>query len=133
MSRPGFTVLGSDILTDEDAQKVRAAIERWFARRLSQSLEPLLTLANAGFAGAARGIAFQLVEGLGVSTERTCLDLVRGLDTADRRRLTTFGVRFRHPCGLRQAHDVITGSFLALHPVGACPRPRHGAGRSVEG
>ena len=91
---PGFMVLASDILTDDDARRVRAAIERWFAQRLSESLEPLLALKNAGFAGAARGIAFQLVEGLGVSTERTCLDLVRGLDAADRRRLTAFGVRF---------------------------------------
>lgn len=91
---PGFTVLASDILTDENARRVRAAIERWFAHRLSAGLEPLLALTNAGFEGAARGIAFQLVEGLGVSTEHTCHDLVRGLDTADRRRLTTLGVRF---------------------------------------
>ncbi len=91
---PAFAVLASDILTDCDARRIRAAIEGWFADRLSASLEPLLALADGGFSGSARGIVFQLVEGLGVSTERTCLDLVRGLDTADRRRLTAFGVRF---------------------------------------
>ena len=91
---PGVTVLASEILSDEDARRVKAAIDHWFSQRLSGSLEPLLALASAGFEGAARGIAFQLVEGLGVSTEHTCLDLVRSLEAADRRRLTTFGVRF---------------------------------------
>ncbi len=91
---PGVAVLASDILNDEDARRAKATIERWLAQRLSGSLEPLFCLTNAGFEGAARGIAFQLVEGLGVSTEHTCLDLVRSLDAADRRRLTRLGVRF---------------------------------------
>ncbi len=91
---PGVTVLASDVLTDENARRVKAAIEQWLGGRLSVSLEPLLALAGAGFQGAARGVAFQLVEGLGVSTEHICHDLVRDLEPADRRRLTAFGVRF---------------------------------------
>ena len=91
---PAFVVIASDILTDSDTRRIRVAIEGWFAGRLATSLKPLLALADGRFTGAARGIAFQLVEGLGVSTERTCLDLVNGLDAIDRRQLTKLGVRF---------------------------------------
>ena len=71
--------------------------------------------------------------GLGVSTEHTCLDLVRDLDAADRRRLTAFGVRF----GTRAVFvkPMMSSPDLALRSTlwALAHDHGHGALRSVEG
>jgi ATP-dependent RNA helicase SUPV3L1/SUV3 len=65
---------------------VEAVVER--------GLRPLLALREAPLQGAARGLAFTLVEGLGTVPRRAVSAQVRALATGDRRQLSRLGVTF---------------------------------------
>ena len=63
--------------------------------RLSTHLEPLLTLQRAeDVDGMARGLAFRLVENLGVLVRDDVADDVRALDQPTRGTLRKYGIRF---------------------------------------
>ena len=83
-----------DLLDPVAARRVRQRLDNWLEGRIAADLKPLLCLRDAGLEGAARGIAFQLEEGLGVATGRSCLRLARELDDDARRGLARLGVRF---------------------------------------
>ena len=81
--------LGRDL-----AARARRRIESWLAGHLGEGLAALFDLRDAGFSGAARGLAFQLVEALGSLPRRSVRALVADLPAAERRRMRALGVRF---------------------------------------
>jgi ATP-dependent RNA helicase SUPV3L1/SUV3 len=96
--RPRVKAAASDVLAERAADAVEARLARWLESWLAQRLAPLHRLAEAAagddIGGAARGIAFSVLEGLG-SAEREPLERLLGqLSQADRRRLTRLGLRF---------------------------------------
>jgi ATP-dependent RNA helicase SUPV3L1/SUV3 len=82
-----------------DARRIVAErLERWLADWQGERLGPLMALARASAAadlgGPARGIAYQLVEGLGSAARAAAAPLIAQLDATARARLTALGVRF---------------------------------------
>ena len=91
---PLLAVTAADALTTEQRECVRGRLARWLARRLADDLGPLTDLAQAALSGPARGLAFQLAEGLGSLPLVAVRGLVAQLSAQARRELRGFGVRF---------------------------------------
>jgi ATP-dependent RNA helicase SUPV3L1/SUV3 len=83
-----------------DAPRSRAAkrIETFVASEARRLLSPLTRLEQEMSAdrivGAARGIAYQLVENFGVIDRATAIDQIRALDRDDRAQMQSLGVHF---------------------------------------
>ena len=91
---PRIALRIDDDLGRDPAARVRRRIERWLAAHLGAALAPLFALRDAGLTGAARGLAFQLVEALGSLPRLPLRSLIADLPAPDRRRLRSLGVRF---------------------------------------
>ena len=91
--RPGIELLAADALDADQGLRIRRRLERWLAAWLGAGVGPLQVLAAAPLSGAARGIAYQIVEGLGVALGEGCLRLARELDDEGRKALARLGVR----------------------------------------
>ena len=91
---PAVRVRDTDLLDGAGRDRVAARLGRFLADHVARELRPLLRLRDAAVSGAARGIAFQLVEGLGLRPRRALEGLLHALTAADRRQLAGFGVRF---------------------------------------
>jgi ATP-dependent RNA helicase SUPV3L1/SUV3 len=77
------------------AEKVARRLSHWIDRRTKALFEPLTALRDdPALAGLARGVAFQLVEALGVIPRRQIADDVKQLDQESRALLRKHGVRF---------------------------------------
>jgi ATP-dependent RNA helicase SUPV3L1/SUV3 len=92
---PRVRVLADDHLTGASRDAVQARLDLWIKAHGEKLLGPLLTLAHAeDVTGLARGVAFQLVEALGVIERHRVADELKGLDQAARASLRKYGVRF---------------------------------------
>lgn len=129
---PAARVRDTDLLDGAGRDRVAARLTRFLADHVARELQPLLRLREAALSGAARGIAFQLVEGLGLLPRRALDGLIHALTAAERRQLAGFGVRFGpshvylapmlkpRPTGLR----VLLGAVAAGRPLpAALPAP----------
>jgi ATP-dependent RNA helicase SUPV3L1/SUV3 len=86
-------LLPAEALDGDQALRVRRRLEAWLAGRLATGIAPLQKLGGASLSGAARGVAYQIVEGLGVAVGEDCQRLVRELDEPGRKALARLGVR----------------------------------------
>lgn len=91
---PLARVRDTDLLDGAGRDRVAARLTRFLADHVARELQPLLRLRDTALTGAARGIAFQLVEGLGLLPRRALDGLIHALSAADRKQLSGFGVRF---------------------------------------
>jgi ATP-dependent RNA helicase SUPV3L1/SUV3 len=95
MLRPRVRIVADEHLTGASREAVQARLDLWMKTHLEKLLGPLFALANAeDVTGIARGVAFQLVEALGVLERHRVADDVKGLDQAARATLRKYGVRF---------------------------------------
>ncbi|MFN0194792.1 MAG: helicase-related protein [Aestuariivirga sp.] len=93
--KPLVSVLSGDQLQASDREAVQARLQRFLDRHIAATLEPLVKLEEGeGLEGLARGIAFRLVETLGVLPREQVADDVKSLSQDDRAKLRTLGVRF---------------------------------------
>ena len=93
--KPRLMVLADEGLTGLALEGVQARVNLWLTNHINQLLQPLVDMANTGeLDGLAKGLAYQLVENLGILDRRTVADDVRGLDQDARASLRKFGVRF---------------------------------------
>jgi ATP-dependent RNA helicase SUPV3L1/SUV3 len=77
------------------AEKVARRLGHWIERKVKALFEPLVALRDdPALTGLARGVAFQLVEGLGVLQRRQIAEDVKSLDQEGRAALRKHGVRF---------------------------------------
>ncbi len=92
---PGVRAFVEDDADPAVAEKVRRRLGHWIERRVKTLFEPLINLRDdPALTGLARGVAFQLVEGLGVLQRRAVADDVKALDQEGRALLRKHGVRF---------------------------------------
>ncbi|MBL8835100.1 MAG: disulfide oxidoreductase [Alphaproteobacteria bacterium] len=130
---PRILVLPSDLLEAPQRERVRLRLEAWLARHLVAGLGPLWRLHQAELAGPARGIAYELVESLGVCRRPRLADRVDALDAKARGQLQALGVTFGTALvflpGLRRCDPGLRRLLLCLHrgfPVAATAVPSAG-------
>jgi ATP-dependent RNA helicase SUPV3L1/SUV3 len=93
--RPRIRIIADEHLTGAPREAVEARLDAWLKAHIQRLLGPLLELAAAGdVTGIARGVAFQLVEALGVLERTRIAEEVKALDQPARAGLRKFGVRF---------------------------------------
>ena len=108
--KPRFILLADDALASGPRERVQARIDLWLANRVETLLKPLIDLGGAeSLSPAARGIAFRLVENLGVIDRAEIADEVRGLDQESRAGMRALGVRFG-------AHHIYVPALLKPGP-----------------
>ena len=93
--KPGLTLLADEHLTGPPLSAVEARLTQWLRTRIDTILAPLTDLAaDESLSGLARGLAFRIVENLGILDRRDVLEDVRTLDQDARAGLRKHGVRF---------------------------------------
>ena len=92
---PRALILADENLTDAAQQKAQARVDLWLAAYVRRLLGPLFELeAGAGLEGAARNVALQLLQALGVLERGRVAQDVKSLDQNARGMLRKLGVRF---------------------------------------
>lgn len=95
MLHPRVILLADEQLTGNARDHVVARIERFVNHHISTVLKPLDDLSRAeDLQGLAKGLAYQLVENLGVLFRRDVSDDVKSLDQDARASMRRYGVRF---------------------------------------
>ncbi|HYD69861.1 MAG TPA: disulfide oxidoreductase, partial [Azospirillum sp.] len=123
------------LLDQGQSDRVRARLERWLRAHVAARLKPLLALRDAEeLSGPARGLAFQLVEGLGVLPRAPVAKLIEGLEKTDRRDVAKRGVRLgvTHlylPALAKPGAVELRALLWAVHKGLALPAPTPPAGR----
>jgi ATP-dependent RNA helicase SUPV3L1/SUV3 len=93
--KPRVRIVADEQLTGASRDAVQARLDLWLKAHIEKFLGPLFQLAAAeDVTGIARGIAFQLSEGLGVLERQKVAEDVKGLDQPARASLRKYGVRF---------------------------------------
>ncbi|WP_081175312.1 helicase-related protein [Rhizobium rhizosphaerae] len=93
--RPRVILLADDGLQGVARDHVAARIERFVNHHISTVLKPLDDLSRAeDLQGMAKGLAFQLVENLGVLFRRDVAEEVKSLDQEARASIRRHGIRF---------------------------------------
>ncbi len=88
-------ILADEQLTGASREAVQARLDLWIKAHIDKQLGALTLLAAAeDITGIARGVAFQLVESLGVLERQKVAEEVKGLDQPSRAVLRKYGVRF---------------------------------------
>ncbi|TCV70114.1 ATP-dependent RNA helicase SUPV3L1/SUV3 [Neorhizobium sp. R1-B] len=93
--RPRVILLSDEQLTGNARDHVVARIERFVNHHVATILKPLDDLSRAeDLQGLAKGLAFQLVENLGVLFRRDVTEEVKSLDQDARASMRRYGIRF---------------------------------------
>jgi ATP-dependent RNA helicase SUPV3L1/SUV3 len=125
---PRVRITADEQLSGAAREGVQARLDLWIRAHIEKQLGPLFGLAKAeDVTGMARGIAFQLIEGLGVLERHKVADDVKGLDQAARATLRKYGVRFGAyhiylPALLKPAPRVLAAQLWALKHAGPDPK-----------
>src|SRR5450432_849663 len=92
---PRIRVIADDRLSGAPREAVQTRLELWLKTYIEKLLGPLFGLAKAeDITGIARGIAFQLIEALGVLERSKIAAEMKDLDQPSRATLRKYGVRF---------------------------------------
>jgi ATP-dependent RNA helicase SUPV3L1/SUV3 len=93
--KPRVRVIAEEHLTGAPRDAVETRLDAFVKSHLEKLLGPLFVLSAAeDVTGIARGVAFQLVEALGVLDRQKVADDVKGLEQPARASLRKYGVRF---------------------------------------
>jgi ATP-dependent RNA helicase SUPV3L1/SUV3 len=93
--RPRLRVIADEQLTGASREAVQTRLDLWLVNHIERLLAPLFALAAAeDVTGIARGVAFQLIESIGVLERQKVAEDVKGLDQPSRAVLRKYGVRF---------------------------------------
>ncbi|MBR0692088.1 helicase-related protein [Bradyrhizobium lablabi] len=92
---PRLRIISDERLTGAAREAVQTRLDLWLKTHIEKLLGPLFELAKAeDLQGIARGIAFQLVEALGVLERTRIAAEMKDLDQPSRATLRKYGVRF---------------------------------------
>src|SRR5439155_1742189 len=92
---PRIRIIADDRLSGAPREAVQARLDLWLKTHIEKLLGPLFGLSRAeDITGIGRGIAFQLVEALGVLERAKISAEMKDLDQASRATLRKYGVRF---------------------------------------
>jgi len=93
--QPRIRIIADERLTGAPRDAVQARLDLWLKTHIEKVLGPLFELSKAeDVTGIARGIAFQLVEALGVLERSRIAAEMKDLDQPSRASLRKYGVRF---------------------------------------
>lgn len=83
--KPEVELIECDLLNGSDKEKVLEFLKNWLDTHIKTVLEPLIALENQDdIDGAARGIAFQVYENMGIVPREKLEDLIKDLDQESR-------------------------------------------------
>jgi len=122
--RPRVRLIADEQLTGASRDAVQARLDLWLKTYIEKLLGPLFALSAAeDITGIARGVAFQLVEALGVLERQRVAEEVKGLDQPARATLRKHGVRFGGyhiyvPGLLKPAPRILAAQLWALKNAG---------------
>ncbi|MFP9138761.1 helicase-related protein [Devosia sp. XGJD_8] len=109
--RPRILMLADETLTGTDLERVQERLSLWLRHHINTVLESVMALeAPADLDGAARGIAFQLFEHLGLIPRSQVADEVKNLDQDVRGKMRKLGIKF--------------GAYHIYLPLSLKPAPR---------
>ena len=91
--RPGISVIADDILEPHDRILIEQRLQSWLTGTIERVFADLMKLDNNELKGAARGLCFQLHEGLGSLKRGDAAMQIDALTREDRRQLKAFGVK----------------------------------------
>ena len=92
---PRLRIIADDRLTGAPRDNVQTRLDLWLKTHIEKLLGPLFDLTKAeDITGIGRGIAFQLIEALGVLERQKIAAEMKDLDQASRASLRKYGVRF---------------------------------------
>jgi len=89
---PRIDLLPTELLDGPQREAVRRRLAAWLEAHCAARLEPLLALRGAALTGAARGLAYELVAGLGCVPRTRVATLAETLGPMDRAALAGLGV-----------------------------------------
>ena len=93
--KPRAAVIAGDQLSGIEREEVQARLQKFTDRHVATTLEALVKLEEGeGLEGISRGIAYRLVEMLGVLPRDSVAEEVKGLSQEDRAKLRALGARF---------------------------------------
>lgn len=140
---PKVRAFTDELLEPPVVEKIERRLSHWINRRIAALFEPLIALRDdEAITGMARGVGFQLVEGLGVLERRPIAEDVKSLDQDARTLLRKHGVRFgQHsvfmPALLKPAPTrlrlVLWGLKEELEEIPSAPPPGHVTIPAIEG
>ncbi|HTV35544.1 MAG TPA: helicase-related protein [Xanthobacteraceae bacterium] len=122
---PRVRLVADEHLTGAPREAVQARLDLWIKSHIEKLLGSLFELsAAADVTGIARGVAFQLVEALGVLDRQKVAEDVKGLQQPERASLRKYGVRFGAyhiyiPGLLKPAPRALAAQLFALAADGA--------------
>ena len=93
VAQPRLVLLASDLLDGAARRQVETRLALWQADRLADVLAPLRELQCPGLTPPARGLAFQVAEGLGAVRRAAVAAQVAALAPGDRKELSRRGLR----------------------------------------
>jgi ATP-dependent RNA helicase SUPV3L1/SUV3 len=133
---PRIEPLRSDLLDGGLRARVRHRLEAWLAAELARVFAPLKRLEAATLSGAARGVAFQLIEALGVKPRQALEQQLAALAPSDAQALVRLGVRLGAetvfmPALVKPAAQAMKAALWSVHagssfkpmPAGATSLP----------
>ena len=92
---PRVRIIADERLTGAPREAVQARLDLWLKTHVEKLLGPLFELAKAeDVTGIGRGIAFQVIEALGVLERQKVANEIKDLDQPSRATLRKYGVRF---------------------------------------
>ncbi|MCG6206185.1 helicase [Rhodopseudomonas sp. HC1] len=93
--RPRLRIIADDRLAGAAREAVQTRLDLWLKTHIEKILGPLFELGKAeDITGIGRGIAFQLIESLGVIERSKIASEMKDLDQPSRATLRKYGVRF---------------------------------------
>jgi ATP-dependent RNA helicase SUPV3L1/SUV3 len=92
---PRIRIIADERLTGPSREAVQARLDLWLKTHIEKILGPMFELSKAeDITGIGRGIAFQLIEALGVLERSKIATEMKDLDQPSRASLRKYGVRF---------------------------------------
>ncbi len=90
---PNVEVAPSEYLDGPGRERLRQRLVAWLTRHLRAQLKPLFGLDGSELSGSARGVAYQMIEALGLIPRHAVARQIADLSKADRKALSDLGVR----------------------------------------
>ena len=90
---PGVAVIASDLLEPQARDRIQERLGTWLKAHLKNRLAPYFQLQAADLKGSPRGLAFQLIESLGLLRRDDVADMVKTLTKDERKALYDQNVR----------------------------------------
>lgn len=91
--KPDVAIIADDFLQPHDRDAIEVRLRGWLDARIARVFAGLFGLDTPLLKGAARGLAFQLREGLGSLRRAGAAEQINALSKDDRRQLRALGVR----------------------------------------